>query len=36
MLIVWVSFKGVSNIIGIGYGVTIKREHSWYTGCYSF
>ena len=29
--------KGVNNIIGIGYRITvIKREQSWYTGCYSF
>ena len=29
--------KGVSNIIRIGYSITIiKGEYSWYTGCYSF
>ena len=32
-----VIIKGVSNIIGIGYSITIvKGEYSWYTGCYSF
>ena len=32
-----VIIKGVSNIIGIGYGITIiKGEYSWYTGCSSF
>ena len=32
-----VIIKGISNIIRIGYGITIiKGQDSWYTGCYSF
>ena len=32
-----VIIKVVSNIIGIGYGITIiKGEYSWYNECYSF
>ena len=32
-----VIIKGVSNIIGIGYSITIiKGQYSWYIGCYSF
>ena len=32
-----VIIKGFSNIIGIGYSITIiKRQYSWYTGYFSF
>ena len=32
-----VIIKGVSNIISIGYSITIiKEQYSWYTGCYIF
>ena len=32
-----VTIKSVSNIVGIGYSITvITREYSWYTECYNF
>ena len=32
-----VIIKNVSNIIGIGYGITIiKGDYNWFNGCYSF